>query len=156
MTKFKQGVWEVVKFVIVTLVIVVPVRAYIAQPFIVSGVSMVPTFHNGEYLIVDELSYHLREPKRGEVVVFRYPLDEKKFFIKRLIGLPGDTVELPGGERVLGPGEYYVLGDNRDQSLDSRAWGTVPEKLLTGRVLLRLFPFTEIGFLPGTSEELNQ
>ncbi len=175
MEKFKQGLWEVAKFIIVTFAVVVPVRAYIAQPFIVSGVSMVPTFHNGEYLIVDELSYHLREPRRGEVVVFRYPLDEKKFFIKRLIGLPGETLEITadgvylltgatkeklsepyltsntGGEATvtLGQGEYFVMGDNRPQSLDSRVWGPVPERLLTGRVLLRLFPFGEIGLLPG-------
>ncbi len=149
MDKFKQGAWEILKFVIVTLVIVVPVRTYVAQPFIVAGESMVPTFQNGQYLIVDELSYHFREPERGEVVVFRYPKDETKFFIKRIEGLPGDEVELPEGKRILEEGEYYVLGDNRPQSLDSRAWGPVPDKLITGRVLLRLFPISELAWLPG-------
>ena len=183
MTKFKQGAWELAKFIIITLLIVVPVRAYIAQPFIVSGVSMVPTFEDGQYLIVDELSYHLREPRRGEVVVFRYPLDEKKFFIKRLIGLPGETLLIKSdgvylntdqGESklsepyapnfstapttiTLGDKEYFVMADNRPQSLDSRAWGPVSKKLLTGRVLLRLFPLDEIDLLPGATElSINQ
>ncbi len=166
---------EIVRFIIITLVIVIPVRAYVAQPFIVSGVSMVPSFENGEYLIIDELSYLLREPKRGEVAVFRYPKDPSKFFIKRVIGLPGETVSIhdgkvyvkngttevvwkypdiptdtPTGSGVyeLGPNQYFVLGDNRSMSLDSRAWGTVDEDLIKGRVFVRLYPLNRIGLLP--------
>ncbi|MFH1170110.1 MAG: signal peptidase I [Candidatus Vogelbacteria bacterium] len=167
--------WEIIRFAAVTLLIVVPIRAYVAQPFIVSGVSMVPSFENGEYLIIDELSYLLRTPKRGEVVVFRYPRDPSKFFIKRVIGLPGETItirdgkvhiksdrtesiwdypDIPtdpaGGSGVysLGPKQYFVLGDNRNMSLDSRAWGAVDADLIKGRVFVRLYPFNRISFLP--------
>ena len=170
MKKTLRTILETIRFVAVVLVIVVPVRAYVAQPFVVNGNSMSPTFENGQYLIIDELSYFLREPKRGEVVVFRYPKNPKTFFIKRLIGLPGETVIIKDNQvtiqngaeiiniddsyikeqtladhtAVLGVGEYFVLGDNRDQSYDSRYWGAVPEKLLKGRVLVRLFPVNKI------------
>ncbi|MBI2100328.1 MAG: signal peptidase I [Candidatus Vogelbacteria bacterium] len=173
--KFKNSVWEVIKFALITLIIVVPIRTYVAQPFVVSGASMDPTFEHGQYLIIDELSYYLRQPTRGEVVVFRYPKDPSKHFIKRIIGLPGETVIVKNNEvdikkgnetmrlnepyvhnsfsgnveLVLGPNDYFVMGDNRSVSLDSRAWGALPEKLITGRVLVRLFPFGQVGVLPG-------
>lgn len=177
MKKTASYFWETIRFAAVTLLIVIPIRAYVAQPFIVSGVSMVPSFENGEYLIIDELSYLLRAPARGEVIVFRYPRDPSKFFIKRVIGLPGETVtihdgkvyvkngqaetvwnypaiptETMGGSGVyaLGPGQYFVLGDNRSMSLDSRAWGSVDEHLIKGRVLVRLYPFNRIGILPAS------
>lgn len=166
---------EALRFVMVTLLIVIPIRAYVAQPFIVSGVSMAPSFENGEYLVIDELSYLLRSPERGEVVVFRYPRDPSKFFIKRVIGLPGETVAIRGGKVYikngegeiawdypaiptetmggggvysLGSGQYFVLGDNRSMSLDSRTWGAVDERLIRGRVLVRLYPFNRIEILP--------
>ncbi|MEK7622222.1 MAG: signal peptidase I [Patescibacteria group bacterium] len=169
--------WEILRFAVVTVLIVVPVRAYVAQPFVVSGVSMAPSFENGEYLIIDELSYLLRHPTRGEVIVFRYPRNPSKFFIKRVIGLPGETVTISDGEvhiksgqtettwsypdipteatdsrnvYTLGPGQYFVLGDNRSMSLDSRAWGSVDRELIKGRVLVRLFPFDRISFLPAS------
>jgi len=173
-----SGIWEAVKFIVITLLIVIPVRTYVAQPFIVSGSSMSPSFVNGEYLIVDALTYLAREPKRDEVIVFRYPKDEAKFFIKRVIGLPGETVVIKdnktyirqGGQEfeledgpdpifsnqteedfTLGDDEYFVMGDNRDMSLDSRSWGAVPTKLIKGRVLLRLFPLNRLGLLPASS-----
>ncbi len=139
---------------------------------------MVPTFEDGQYLIVDELSYHLRTPRRGEVAIFRYPKDERKFFIKRVIGLPGETVTVSGqkvtvatasGEtiildepylnpdstininlsRKLSQGEFFVMGDNRGESLDSRVWGPVPLKLMKGRVIARLLPLAQAEILPG-------
>lgn len=178
-----QGFWgmvkETVRFVIITLIIVVPFRIFIAQPFIVSGDSMVPTFHNGEYLIVDELSYSLRDPLRGEVVIFRYPKEPSKFFIKRIIGLPGETVVIndgkveivqAGGQRVslsesyittkspsfhlkttLSNNEYFVMGDNRNASSDSRYWGPVTRPLLIGRAFVRLLPVAEAALFPGSS-----
>ncbi len=139
---------------------------------------MDPTFHQGEYLIIDELTYLLRSPERGEVVVFRYPKDPSKFFIKRVIGLPGEKVSIAGtavtvtkvnGEtkvltepyaqefatkpmsQTLGPEEYFVLGDNRPVSLDSRIWGAVPANLIKGRALFRLLPPSKLSFLPGQS-----
>jgi len=168
---------EVIKFFVLALVIVLPIRTYVAQPFIVSGTSMIPTFEDGEYLIIDELSYHFREPTRGEVIIFRYPLDPSKFFIKRLIGLPGETVSIKGGEvsitqtdgttlkleqpyvkfsrgdsgtKKLGADEYWVMGDNRAASSDSRSWGAITRKHIVGAALIRLFPLNTIALLPGT------
>ncbi len=95
LNRLKQSLWgEIAQIVVVSLIIVIPFRLYIAQPFLVSGPSMDDTFANGQYLIVDELTYNLRDPQRGEVAIFRYPLDTKKFFIKRVIGLPGETIEI--------------------------------------------------------------
>ncbi|MES2416260.1 MAG: signal peptidase I [Patescibacteria group bacterium] len=174
---FKESFWELVRFALIAIAIVLPVRIFIAQPFIVSGSSMVPTFQNGQYLIVDEISYRFEDPKRGDVIVFRYPNDTKKFFIKRIIGLPGETVDVkkeetiitnkenPNGfvldqsyvvnhsqdnaHKVLGSDEYFVMGDNRSGSSDSRYWGPVQKKLLVGRAFLRLFPVNQIDVLPG-------
>lgn len=174
--KLGKNLWEIVKFVAVVLLVVIPIRTYIAQPFIVSGASMEPTFHNREYLIIDEISYEFRQPERGEVVVFRYPEDPDKHFIKRIIGLPGEMITISNGlitiskngqpvtidepyirepfggnhQTTLGEGEYFVMGDNRLYSLDSRTWGPLPAQLITGRVLVRLFPFNEVGWLPGS------
>lgn len=173
----KEGFWDLIKFAILALVIVVPVRTFIAQPFIVSGSSMFPTFHNSDYLIVDELSYRVGEPKRGDVVVFKWPKDTTKYFIKRIIGLPGETVKITGSkitiknkdnpdgfvldepyvknisentsEIVLPDDQYFVMGDNRSGSSDSRAWGNLPRNLMVGRAFIRLFPLNDIGVLPG-------
>lgn len=176
MTKTGGFFRDLLRFIILTIIIVVPTRALIAQPFIVSGVSMVPSFEDGEYLIIDELSYHFRAPERGEVIVFRYPKDPSKFFIKRVIGLPGEKVKVAGGnilieqgekqfmlsepyitdhnlgsaEATLGEGEYFVMGDNRSMSLDSRAWGAVPVDNIKGRVLVRLFPLDRIALFSKT------
>lgn len=174
----KKSFFEIVRFAIITLIIVIPIRAYIAQPFIVNGASMSPTFDSGEYLIVDELSYHFSEPARGEVVVFRYPNDPGKFFIKRIIGLPGESVVLNEKEVAIIQGddvlildepyidtdqnnpyspiqvnlndeEYFVMGDNRDVSSDSRIWGPLNDSHLRGRVILRLLPISQIKIWPG-------
>jgi signal peptidase I len=92
---FRKSFWgELLQIVVISLIIVIPFRLYIAQPFLVSGPSMDDTFTNGQYLIVDELTYNIRDPQRGEVVIFHYPLDTKKYFIKRVIGLPGETVQI--------------------------------------------------------------
>jgi len=168
---------DIIKSIVITLIIVIPIRVYVAQPFIVSGESMFPTFENAQYLIIDQLTYRFSEPERGDVVVFKFPQDTSKFFIKRLIGLPGETVEVKGkdvyiipkdgGEKIklnepyiklerevnetttISENEYFVMGDNRLQSYDSRFWGPLEEKYLTGKVMLRLFPFDKIGYLPG-------
>lgn len=171
------GEW--LRFAIIALLIVLPIRWFVALPFIVSGASMEDTFHNNEYLIVDQLTYKFEHPERGDVIVFRYPRDPSKYFIKRVIGLPGETVkiedgmviiesdEYPGGlvlyepyaetmnrtsnlTQELGEGEYFVMGDNRDSSSDSRVWGALPESKIVGRALLRLFPLNEIGLFPGS------
>jgi signal peptidase I len=168
---------ETFEFVLIALVIALPIRFFIAQPFIVSGSSMVPTFENGDYLVIDQISYRFHEPARGDVIVFKYPLDPSKYFIKRIIGLPGETVEIhnntltiknkesPNGftldepyvkqissedfEKTLGNGEYFVMGDNRAASADSRIWGPLPAKDITGRAVARLFPLGAIAINPG-------
>jgi len=169
--------WELLSFAIMAFIIILPIRIFIAEPFIVSGSSMYPTFENGDYLIVDQLSYRFEDPHRGDVVVFKYPKEPKKFFIKRIIGLPGETIEIKNNEVFIKyeknnvgikieedyiknmqtkdiliavkDNEYFVMGDNRNASSDSRVWGTVPKKLLTGRAFLRLLPIKQISIWPG-------
>lgn len=166
-------VLDVVKIVVIALAVVIPIRYFLFQPFFVKGQSMEPNFENGDYLIVDELSYRLREPQRGEVIVFKYPGNLSQRYIKRIIGLPGETVEIKEGKIVvssqgtkyvldesrylppdfktlgenfftLGQNEYFVLGDNRFFSSDSRRWGPLPQEDIIGRVFLRILPFAAL------------
>ena len=181
--KDKEGSFfgDLIRFSLLSIIIVIPIRLFIVSPFVVNGSSMEPTFSTGEYLIVDQLSYRLHEPERGDVVIFHYPQDPSKFFIKRIIGLPNETVILSGNTvRVinnenpdgfyldesfltyvsengnetfsLNSDEYVVLGDNRLASSDSRSWGALNKKLIVGRALLRLFPVTSMSVLPGEVE----
>jgi len=175
-TFIKDG-WDFVKFIIIALAIVLPIRMWIAQPFVVSGESMYPTFHDKEYLIIDEISYIIGEAKRGDVVIFKYPNDTKRFFIKRIIGLPNEKIIIKnskvviinkdhpegiellepyineenfmGGEYTTKDKEYFVMGDNRNRSSDSRIWGVLPKNLMVGKAFLRLLPIKEIAYLPG-------
>ena len=165
--------WETIKVVVISLAIILPIRYYLVQPFFVNGASMEPSFEDGDYLLVDELSYRFSVPDRGDVIIFRYPLDPSQFFIKRIIGLPDETIKIkddtvtiynkdkPEGfvlqESYLAPNqntignlivkiddnEYFVLGDNRLQSSDSRRWGAVNKSLITGKAFLRPWPFTK-------------
>ncbi|OGI60942.1 signal peptidase I [Candidatus Nomurabacteria bacterium RIFCSPHIGHO2_01_FULL_37_25] len=174
---FKQSFWELARFTILALAIVIPIRVLIAEPFVVSGSSMIPTFEDGNYLIIDKISYELNDPKRDDIAVFRYPNDPAKFFIKRVIGLPNETVDIKGSvvtiinEKYplgftldepyvknisnntmhvkLKDDEYFVMGDNRSGSSDSRYWGAVKKEFFTGRVFLRLLPINNISILPG-------
>lgn len=176
------GISEIIKFALIIILVVVPFRIWIAQPYIVEGSSMDPTFKNGDYLIVDQLSYHFESPKRGEVIIMKYPKDPSKYFIKRVVGLPEETIIIEGGKvfvkgseenavktplsegyvvydkidnftTTLKKGEYFVMGDNRKGSSDSRIWGPLPEKNVVGRPILRLLPIQEIGLLPGSVEK---
>ncbi len=161
---------ELLHVVIISLAIIVPVRYFLIQPFYVKGASMEPNFYDHEYLIIDELSYRLNDPQRGEIVVFRYPNDPRQYFIKRIIGLPGERVKVSGGQvwvynarypdgkaideqPYLGPlftggerdvqlgnDEYFLMGDNRGASLDSRSFGPVPRSFIVGRVWFRGWP----------------
>lgn len=166
--------FEIAKVIVIALVIVVPLRVFVFQPFLVRGDSMEPNYHNGDYLIVDQLSYRWRSPERGEVIVLKFPFDVTQRFIKRIVGLPGETIEVkdnkvvvystvdekreaqvldellylpfsvetPGSMRLdLEEQEYFVLGDNRPFSSDSRKWGSLEKKLIVGRVFLRAFSF---------------
>ncbi len=176
-------IWETIKYAMIAAVIILPIRTFIAQPFVVSGNSMYPTFHNGEYLIVNELAKYQGNYERGDVVILRYPNDPSKYFIKRVIGLPGETVTIQGGvvsitsdtqktpvvlaepyvqnakidssSRTLDKDEFFVMGDNRSQSSDSRIWGPVPRRLMDGKAYLRLYPFTSAAFHPGSLEQFH-
>lgn len=176
-------IWEIAKVLIISLAIVLPIRYFIVQPFIVRGASMEPNFEDREYLVVDELSYYFREPLRGEVVIFRYPKDTRQFFIKRIIGLPGDRVVIKNGrvsivnsahqegmlveETYLFPPnrpthpetdvtvpeeQFFVLGDNRDFSSDSRVWGFLPKTLIVGKALFRAWPPGKLGTIKSLSQ----
>lgn len=170
---------ELLKFAVIAVVIVAPIRLFVAKPFIVSGASMDPTFATGQYLIIDELSYHFSSPQRGDVIIFKYPLDTKQYFIKRIIGLPGETVRIQSGaisitktdgtvvnlsepyikntgnggdmSITLPADKYFVLGDNRPESSDSRYWGLLPRSDIVGRAFVRLLPVNNIGVLPGST-----
>lgn len=184
--------WEIIKMVFWVVVIIVPLRVFLIQPFFVQGASMEPNFEDHEYLIINELGYKttevgfssgekeisfftvksFKELERGDVVVFRYPKNPSIYYIKRIVGLPGEKIEikdkrvkifnsenpngldldeskyLPPSEETSGDQivelsdqEYFVMGDNRKYSSDSRSWGPVPEKDIVGKVLLRAWPF---------------
>ena len=176
MKKFFLFIWEITKVVAISLAIILPVRYFLIQPFYVKGASMEPNFHDHEYLIIDELSYRFNNPERGQVIVFRYPRNPQEYFIKRVIALPGEQIQIKDGQVLIfnaaypegftvdekyladdlvtfnsselkvtvGPDEYFVLGDNRNASKDSRSFGPVNRSFITGKVLFRGWPLKEI------------
>ncbi|MBU0648782.1 signal peptidase I [Patescibacteria group bacterium] len=166
-------VFEIIQVVVISLAIIIPIRYFLIQPFYVNGASMEPNFYDHEYLIIDEISYRFSEPERGDIIVFRYPNDPKQYFIKRIVGLPDETIEVRDGNVVvynqdspdgiiieekyleqdqtlgskkvkLRSDEYFVLGDNRSSSLDSRTFGPVNQDYIVGKVWLRGWPVTKI------------
>lgn len=178
MTFIGSAFREIVTFIVLAVLIVVPIRIFIAQPFVVEGASMHPTFESTDYLIVDQISYRFNDPVRGDVIVFRYPNKPSVFYIKRIIGLPGETVDITRGivtitrtdgtaltleenyvvaedatynqTTSLGPDQYFVMGDNRPKSSDSRTWGALPRENIMGRAFFRLLPPGNMGVLPGS------
>ena len=180
--KVMRFVWEIVKVVVVSVIIIVPIRMFVVQPFIVEGASMEPTFENGEYLVVDEISLRFSDIKRGDVVIFHPPHNASLYYIKRVIGLPGEAVEIkdggiyiyndefPEGTRLdennylpesalsgnkqkvyLKDKEYFVAGDNRGNSLDSRSFGPIVLERIKGKVFLRAFPFNRLDLFKAPS-----
>jgi signal peptidase I len=186
MREFFTSALEIIKTAILALLIVLPIRYFLFQPFLVQGASMEPNFSSGDYLIVDEISYRFRLPQRGETIVFYYPQNRNQRFIKRIIALPKETVYIYGSEVYvktldnkildfsglkyspnivikedeklkeilekeslkinLKEDEYFVMGDNRLHSYDSRSWGPVSKKDIIGRVILRLWPINNITY----------
>ncbi len=170
---------ELLKVLILGAFAVVAIRYFIFKPFVVKGASMEPNFHEKEYLIIDELSYRLHEPRRGDIVVLRNQgTDDHDYFLKRVIGLPGERVAITGGrvkiynsehsdgmyldesqylassvltfgdtDVTLTTDQYYVLGDNRPASLDSRRIGPISQKDIVGRAFLRGWPLGRIELL---------
>jgi signal peptidase I len=172
---FKQFAWETLKIIIISLIIIFPVRYYLIQPFYVKGQSMEPNFHDNEYLIINEIGYRFNSPERGDIIVFKYPKNPSEFYIKRIIGLPGERIKIADGEVTitnaenpngmvlneslyLAPGtetsgklettlaanEFFVLGDNRASSKDSRYFGAVSKEFIVGRTWIRGWPFNRI------------
>lgn len=173
MKVFLIAVWEVLEVVLVAVVTVFLIRSFLVQPFLVSGASMEPNFSTGNYLLIDEIAYRFREPQRGEVIVFKYPENPSIYYIKRIVGLPGETIKIEKGTvgiirngssegilserylspstltsgnitKTLGPTEYFMLGDNRNYSFDSRGWGPMDKKYIVGLVRLRLLPINQV------------
>ena len=164
---------EFIKTTLIVVAVALLFRYFLIQPFVVVGQSMEPNFHDKEYLVVDKLSYKIRHPKRGEVVIFHPPQNLKESYIKRVIGLPGELVEIKDGSvyingnllsesyiqkesgtantsnnmsQRLAANEYFVFGDNRDHSSDSREIGPIPINYFQGRVMLVLFPLSDFSF----------
>lgn len=183
--KFISFILEVAKIVIISLAIIFPIRYFLIQPFYVKGSSMEPNFADGEYLIINQISYRFSEPRRGEVVVFKYPKDPRQYYIKRIIGLPGEIVEITDNKIIIynerfpkgieinessyldpswpTPGEvkitltedqYFVLGDNRLASSDSRDWGGLSRREIIGKVWLRCWPFDRMGVIQTPTYQL--
>lgn len=174
---FLSFFWDLVKTFVVVMMIAFSIRYFVIQPFVVDGDSMLPNFINNEYLIAEKISYDFRQPSRGDVVIFRYPRNPEVIYIKRVIGLPGESIEVKNGaifiakpgetkkelkENYLSPTvktlayndksdsdeykidlkerEFFVLGDNRDHSSDSREWGVLPQGNIIGRVWITVTP----------------
>lgn len=165
---------EFIKVAILAGITIALVRYFLFKPFYVKGASMEPTFMDHEYLIIDELSYRMHEPKRGDVIVFRYPNNTKEYFLKRIVGLPGERVKISEGKvtiyndahpegfilnesylpkdletegekiTALNKNQFFVLGDNRPNSFDSRRFGPVDENLVVGRTWIRGWPLNRI------------
>ncbi len=161
--------WEFLQTVIITLIIFVAIRQ-VAVNYRIEGSSMYPTLHNGQLVFVDRVSYRLHPPQRGDIIIFDYPLDPKVRFVKRVIGLPGDTISVRDGHvlingkplvepyingpmnRDMGPvkvraGQLFVMGDNRNHSNDSRSWGPLDEKYIIGRAFLTYWPPSRMGII---------
>lgn len=153
---------EVVETIALTLLIFIAIR-FAVQSFRVDGPSMEPGLHTDEFVLVNQVAYLFSAPRRGDVIVFHYPLDTSKDFIKRIIGVPGDTVQTTSSEVIvdgqvihepyisqpfnfvsqtwkLGPNQYFVMGDNRDNSLDSRTWGPLDRSYIVGKAVAIYWP----------------
>ncbi|TSC70670.1 MAG: signal peptidase I [Parcubacteria group bacterium Gr01-1014_46] len=176
---WREIIKEIITIIVIVFGIIIPFRVYVAEPYLVDGRSMDPTFETGDYLIIDKISALAKHPERNAVVVFNATNagQPKKSFIKRIIGLPGETVivrdntvtiinvENPNGfvleqpyvthestqnvEKKLGDNQYFVMGDNRKDSYDSRYWGPLDEKYILGRPIIQLLPVSSIGLMPG-------
>lgn len=169
---------ELIRTALIVGILAYAIRVFVLQPFVVEGSSMFPRFETNDFLIVDKISYHLHQPNRGDIIVFKYPGDLTTNYVKRVIGLPGDTVRIAGGkvtiinaghpngvtldepyvsdgntttlpsgsptsEFTVPANDFFVLGDNRRASSDSREWGYLPKEDLIGRVIIEAFPLNK-------------
>lgn len=160
---------ELIETALIVLVAMALVNTATAR-FRIEGSSMEPSLHDGEYVLISKVSYWFGSPRRGDVVVFRFPHDPSRDFIKRIIGLPGETIAIRDGRVfingrpleepyirgpmvytygpvTLGPEEYFVLGDNRNASNDSHNWGTLPRSAIIGKAWLIYWPPSRWGLI---------
>lgn len=173
-----RALLENVAYIGAAVVLALLVQQFLIRPFIVNGASMDPTLNTGDYLLIDRLSYRVHDPERGDVIIFKAPPEPDKYFVKRIIGLPGETVQINGSvvtiinkdfpkgivlkepfiihiskdapkTFTIPENQYFVMGDNRAGSYDSRSWGMLPEENISGRALLRLLPLKKLSYLPG-------
>jgi signal peptidase I len=167
-----RALWELLHDLSVAALFCFFLIAFVAQAFRVQGTSMLPLLADSERIIVNKLVYRFNAIERSDVVVFWYPREPSVSFIKRVVGLPGDVVELRRGQLYVnsrrvpekyltaefgdhdsfGPvevrkGYYFVLGDHRSSSNDSRSWGEVPEKYIYGKAVFRFWPISKMGFI---------
>lgn len=169
---------EIAEFALIVVLVVLPIRYFIAEPYIVTGVSMADTYATGHYLIINKFEHKIGDIDRGDVLVFQSPVEKDKFYIKRVIGLPGETIsirdeqvyittEASSNEELLleepyassatygttrmdlADDEYFMMGDNRLESFDSRSWGALHESNIRGEPMIRLYPFGQIDVMPG-------
>lgn len=165
----KAVIWEWIETIGIAIILALLIRAFLFQPFYIPSGSMEPTLTVGDKIIVNKLGNYFKDPERGQVIVFRYPLDTSQDFIKRVIGLPGETVEIrdqivyidgvplkedylpsdlvyPDFQPLLIPDDsYFMLGDNRNKSQDSRAWGPLPRNLVVGKAIAIFWPMSRMG-----------
>lgn len=169
-SKIKNGLIELIEFIAIIGAILIVIRFFVAEPHKVSGSSMVPNFHDGDYIITNKLAMRFSPPERGEVVILQNPKNPDQVFIKRIIALPGEQINISGGQVyinnnplsepylpsgtstqagaflveneaiVIPDGQYFLMGDNRNGSSDSREWGLVRKELLIGQALFRYWP----------------
>ncbi len=167
----RSAIREIVETILFTLLIYVLVRNFLFENYRVVGRSMEPTLENDQFLVVNKLDYRLREPQRGDIIVFRDPRNEERKLIKRVIGLPGESIEIRDSQVLVDgqpleetyvrsvprysqpllqipPGYYYVLGDNRNNSSDSHSWGTLPESQIVGKAWVSYWPPSLWGVIP--------
>lgn len=176
---------DIIETIVIASAIFIVIYLFLVQPHQINGKSMLPGFFDGEFLLTDKFSYRFNDPSRGDVIIFHAPTDARCpqeiqcDFVKRIIGLPGEVVEIKGGnvfidgeqlpELYLASGsttisrtgdsirfelktsEYFVLGDNRDHSSDSRAWGTVPAENIVGKAWVRYWPLQRLGIIAQAS-----
>lgn len=184
-TKLKNHLIELIEFVAIVGAIVVVIHFFVAEPHKVSGKSMFPTFHDGDYLITNKLHTRFSQIKRGEVIIFENPKNKEQDFIKRVLGLPNDKIKIQGGqlfingklvdesylpkdtqtfvESFMDEGEeitvsensYFVIGDNRGGSSDSREFGPVPKELIVGQAWIRYWPPKQFGLIKNFYPKLN-
>lgn len=169
---FLTWTYELGKWALIFVVLGLFIHYFVATIFVVEGASMEPTLKDKEYLIINRFSYFFKKPQRGDVVVLMFPGREKERYIKRVIGLPNEKIKISNGEvyindiklkeeylppetktlpdleRTLSSKEYFVMGDNRSNSNDSRIWGTCPKENIIGKAVFILYPFSEWKFIP--------